>query len=160
ATQAEDLRPTWGRLHTRREGTGRGVGREFVLPRPEGGAPQRVVREPDTPLATPVAFPPMEPGWPPDAPSPRMGRGDTCVRATDPVACCCWSQTRAGRHTGTAVPVPTGFRSFPLEEKEIMMSRRIVPGTFWVGILACALMMMLLAGTMRASSPPSLPYVK
>jgi len=40
------------------------------------------------------------------------------------------------------------------------MSRRIVPGTFWVGILACALMMMLLAGTMRASSPPSLPYVK
>jgi hypothetical protein len=30
------------------------------------------------------------------------------------------------------------------------MSRRIVPGTFWVGSLACAL---LLAGTMRASGP-------
>jgi len=32
------------------------------------------------------------------------------------------------------------------------MSRRIVPGTFWTGILASALLL-LLAGTMRASSP-------
>jgi hypothetical protein len=33
------------------------------------------------------------------------------------------------------------------------MSRRIIPGTFWVGSLASALLL-LLAGTMRASGPP------
>ncbi len=36
------------------------------------------------------------------------------------------------------------------------MSRRIVPGTFWIGILACALLL-LLAGTMRASNPSHRP---
>ena len=37
------------------------------------------------------------------------------------------------------------------------MSRRIVPGMFWVGILACAVLPP--AGTMRASSPSGLPDV-
>jgi hypothetical protein len=39
------------------------------------------------------------------------------------------------------------------------MIRRFVPGAFWVGTLACALL--LLAGTMRAANPsPSLPNVQ
>jgi hypothetical protein len=97
------------------------VSRESVLLSPEGGAPQRVVHEPDTPLATPVASSPDGAVLATGRAMPRDGAG-RLRRASDgshgpllPVSDTS-GQARRDRRASLA---PAGFRSSPLKERRL-----------------------------------------